>query len=102
VAPSLGEHPFDRLYRAGVPLSVNSDDPPFFDTTLTDEYRRLHRAFGYRPAELAGLALAALRHAFLDRAEAEAWELEFRQEFAELGEELLGAPVEPVLPPGEG
>ncbi len=101
VAPSLAEHPFDRLYRAGVPLSVNSDDPPFFDTTLTEEYRRLREAFGYGPAELAGLSIAALRHAFLDPGEAAAWEREFREEIAELGEELLGEEVVPVLPPGE-
>ena len=101
VVPSLEEHPFDRLRRAGVRVSVNSDDPPLFDTTLTDEYLGLHRAFGYDAGELAGLSLAALRHAFLDPGEAEAWEEEFRHQFATLGEELLGAPVEPVMAPGE-
>ena len=47
IVPDLASHPFDRLYRAGVTLSVNSDDPPFFDTTLSEEFLRLHRTFGY-------------------------------------------------------
>lgn len=101
VAPTLAEHPFDRLRRAGVRLSVNSDDPPLFDTTLTDEYLRLHQAYGYTAPELAGLSLAALRHAFLAPAEAESWEREFRVQFAELGEELLGGAVVPAPGPGE-
>jgi adenosine deaminase len=101
VYPTLADHPFDRLLRAGARVSVNSDDPPFFDTTLSDEYLRLAETFGYGAAELAGLSLAALRQAFLAPGEAAAWEREFRHQFAELGKELLGAPVVPALPPGE-
>jgi adenosine deaminase len=65
IVARLEEHPFDELYRAGVAVSVNSDDPAFFDTTLTDEYQRLADTFGYEPAELAALARAAADHAFL-------------------------------------
>lgn len=64
--PSLAEHPFDELYRAGVALSVNSDDPPFFATSLTQEYERLAAVFGYQASDLARFALGALQHAFLD------------------------------------
>src|SRR6185295_831773 len=34
VVPDLAHHPFDRLARAGCRVTVNSDDPAFFDTTL--------------------------------------------------------------------
>jgi len=98
---SIEAHSFDRLYRAGVRVSVNSDDPPLFSSTLTGEYLALAEAFGYGPGELAGLALAAVRHAFLPAGEAAELEDRFRREAAELGSELLGEPVEPVLPPGE-
>jgi adenosine deaminase len=101
VFPSLAEHSFDRLYRAGVRVSVNSDDPPFFDTTLTDEYRRLAGAFGYGAAELAGLAEAAFAQSFLPPGEAAERRRDLRRQAAALGEELLGAPVVPVLPSGE-
>lgn len=79
VFPDLASHSFDRLYRAGVPVSVNSDDPAFFDTDLSREYHRLHETFGYTPAELAGLSLAALRQSFLPEAEKAALETDFRE-----------------------
>ncbi|HEY4596229.1 MAG TPA: adenosine deaminase, partial [Thermoanaerobaculia bacterium] len=80
VAPDLAGHPFDRLYRAGLALSVNSDDPAFFNTNLTREYLRLHQTFGYSPAELAGLSLAALRQSFLPEPERQTLEERFRQQ----------------------
>ena len=65
VFPDLASHSFDRLYRSGVQVSVNSDDGPLFNTDLTREYLALHQTFGYGPEELAGLALAGLRQSFL-------------------------------------
>lgn len=101
VFPDLASHAFDRLYRAGVPVSVNSDDPPFFNTTLTGEYRKLARTFGYGAEEMAGFALAGLRHSFLPEAGKRRQEESFRRRIRELGEELLGRPVEiPEGPPG--
>jgi aminodeoxyfutalosine deaminase len=35
---SLDEHPLPTLVGAGVPVSINSDDPPMFGTTLEEEY----------------------------------------------------------------
>jgi adenosine deaminase len=92
---SLAEHPFDALRRAGIPVSVSSDDPPFFDTTLTGEYAALARTFGYAPGELAALALAAADQAFLSAAERRSLVARMRREVADLGAELLGEPVEP-------
>jgi aminodeoxyfutalosine deaminase len=66
VFSSIDDHPFDRLRRAGIEVSVNSDDPPFFDTTLSDEYVRVAQCFGYSSDDLVELALQPLRHAFLD------------------------------------
>lgn len=90
VFPDMPSHSFDRLYRSGVPVSVNSDDPPFFNTDLSREYLALHRAFGYGAAELAGLALAGLRQSFLPGEEKSALETRFRQESDALIRELLG------------
>lgn len=97
VFPDLPAHSFDRLYRSGLALSVNSDDPTFFNTNLTLEYLRLHQTFGYSPAELAGFSLAALRQSFLPEAERAALEESFRQQCDVLGKEMFGAPVEPPV-----
>ncbi len=97
VAPDLAGHPFDRLYRAGLALSVNSDDPAFFNTNLTREYLRLHQTFGYSPAELAGLSLAALRQSFLPEPERQTLGESFRRQLDTLGRELFGAPIEPPV-----
>jgi adenosine deaminase len=93
-APDLPSHPFDQLYRGGLALSVNSDDPAFFNTNLTREYLKLHQTFGYSPTELAGLSLAALRQSFLPDEEKLELGEKFRQQFDALGRELFGAPVE--------
>jgi aminodeoxyfutalosine deaminase len=66
VFPSIEAHPFDQMRRAGMQVSVNSDDPPFFDTTLSDEYARVTTAFGYSVDTLVELARQPLQHAFLD------------------------------------
>lgn len=89
VVPDLAHHPFDRLRQAGCRVTVNSDDAPFFDTTLTDEYLRLHQTFGYGPAELADLALAGLSAAFLSEAERAALARTFREQTEALARELL-------------
>ncbi|HYN22639.1 MAG TPA: adenosine deaminase [Thermoanaerobaculia bacterium] len=94
VFPDMASHSFDRLYRAGVEVTVNSDDPPLFDTDLTGEYLALHRTFGYGPAELAGFSLAALRHSFLPPEEKAVLERRFHEEMQGLARDLLGASLE--------
>jgi aminodeoxyfutalosine deaminase len=64
--PDLAAHPLPRLLDEGLIVTLNSDDPPMFGTTLTDEYRAVARTFGYGPAELADLARNAVRASFLD------------------------------------
>ncbi|HEX6204017.1 MAG TPA: adenosine deaminase [Thermoanaerobaculia bacterium] len=100
VFASYAEHSFDRLHRAGVPLTINSDDPPFFDTTLTAEYEALADTFAYGPDELAGFALAAVRQSFLPADDKAALAERFRRETAVLGEELLGDTVAAAAPAG--
>jgi adenosine deaminase len=84
VYPDLASHPFDRLWQSGVTVTVNSDDPPFFNTTLTEEYRRLHETFGYGPDRLAELALAGLRCSFLPETEKAALEGDFLRQLEAL------------------
>jgi aminodeoxyfutalosine deaminase len=61
---SLDEHPFALLRSAGVPVTLNSDDPGMFDTTLSHEYLIAGTTFGLDRSELADLARAAVRYSF--------------------------------------
>jgi adenosine deaminase/aminodeoxyfutalosine deaminase len=61
---SLAAHPVRRLYNAGVPITLNTDDPAMFATTLTGEYELAARQFGFSDGELRGIAENARRYAF--------------------------------------
>ncbi|MET8283478.1 adenosine deaminase [Micromonospora sp. NPDC005174] len=63
---SLDEHPLPRLVEAGLLVTINSDDPPMFGTTLNDEYAVAARLLGAGPGELAALARNAVTASFLD------------------------------------
>jgi adenosine deaminase len=65
--PSLAAHPLPRLRRAGVPVSVNSDDPHLFGIDLVNEYEVCVREMGLGESDLRELNRAAPRHSFLPR-----------------------------------
>lgn len=62
---SYKEHSVRKLYEAGVPISINTDDPSFFNTTLAEEFEHLEDV-GFSEEELAGLLRNGFRHAFRD------------------------------------
>jgi adenosine deaminase/aminodeoxyfutalosine deaminase len=64
VVKSLDEHPLRRLYDAGVPIVLNTDDPAMFGCTLAGEYRLAARQFGFSEAEMRGIAENGFRYAF--------------------------------------
>jgi adenosine deaminase len=69
IIPSIGsmeEHPIDRLYRAGVSLSVNSDSRMLTPTNLTMEYETLGRVFSWNGQEFLRTNLMGLEAAFVD------------------------------------
>ena len=63
VAP-LAEHPIRELHRAGVWITINSDDPPMFATSLAREYGVAAALLDLDAAGVAGLALAAVDASF--------------------------------------
>jgi aminodeoxyfutalosine deaminase len=62
---SLEEHPLKTMVDAGLLVTINSDDPPMFGTTLEEEYAVAARLLGYGPAGLAGLVRNAVTASFL-------------------------------------
>ncbi len=66
IAREYAEHAVDKLYRSGVPLSINTDTRTITNITLTEEYRNLEEHFGWTPADLAACNEAAVDAAFVD------------------------------------
>lgn len=62
--PSLEEHPLPVLVEAGVTVTINSDDPPMFGTTLNREYEIAADLLGLDEAGVVDLALAAVDASF--------------------------------------
>jgi adenosine deaminase len=62
---NLAEHPLPALVAAGVPVSINSDDPPMFSTTLNAEYAVAAGLLHLDADGVAELARAAVRQSFL-------------------------------------
>lgn len=63
------DHPLRSLLRAGVPLTLNSDDPALFGTSIDAEIALAVRAFGLTFRETAGLLRNAVRTSFMPRRE---------------------------------
>lgn len=89
-APDLASHPFDALRRKGLELSINSDDPALFNTTLSDEFRKVAETWEYDAETLAKLALAGFEHSFLPAEEKAAAIATARAEMRELAPSHLG------------
>jgi adenosine deaminase len=66
--PGWRQHPIARLHERGVRVTVSTDDPPFFHTSMAREYDRLAEAFDWDEGLFRALARSALGAAFCDPA----------------------------------
>ncbi len=94
------EHPLPALIDAGLYVTLNSDDPPLFDTTLSDEYVRAADVFGFDAALLERLSLNALHASLLPAARKRELARRFRAEFDAL-RRAHGVPGQSPSDPGE-
>ncbi len=88
VAPTLAEHPLPVLLEEGLYVTINSDDPPMFDTTLTDEYLQIAKTFGFDITQIKQFVINAVRASLLSLDDQRALEKSIRTEFATLENEL--------------
>ena len=67
VFDSFSAHPFPALRAAGCKVTLNSDDPPYFWTSLKNEYDLAAMHFGLSEKALAAVTRTAIEAAFVDR-----------------------------------
>ncbi len=60
----IGEHPLDRLRKAGIPVSINTDDPALLRTCLPEEISRAADAFGWDKEICRAVAATSIRASF--------------------------------------
>ncbi len=92
VAASLAEHPLPRLLEEQLFVTINSDDPPMFNTTLTDEYLKIAEVFHLGVDDIEQLVLNGVRASLMPSKQRTRMEADFIIEFAKLrGREMAEA-----------
>jgi len=71
--PSFAGHPLRRYFDAGLLVTLNSDDPAFFGSDVTNEYLLAHIEQGFSRDELRRLASNSIAASFLPQSEKAQW-----------------------------
>lgn len=84
VYPSLEEHSLPDLLAHGLYITINSDDPPMFNTTLTNEFLLGHQTFGWNATQIQDLVLNAVEATLLPVYKRQDMQRSFLAEFKHL------------------
>ncbi len=82
-------HPIGELYRNGVPVTLNSDDPFIQDTDLTDDYLKAVKYFDFDLDDLVTLNLTAIRSAFISAEDKNDLEREYLKKVTQFKKEHI-------------
>lgn len=75
--PDLKDHPLRKLFDIGVPLTLNSDDPGVFASSLTDDFDIAQRVHQFTLNEFKKINRIAFEKSFLPEAKKKKWESTF-------------------------
>jgi len=78
------DHAIQRMFKAGLNIVINTDDPALFRTDLNTEYLLVARHLGCTPQQLAEMSLNGLRASWLDEVTKRAWIAEWGAEIDRL------------------
>lgn len=84
VVPSFAAHPLPKLIEEGLYVTLNSDDPPMFNTTLTDEYLKVVETFDFDRDMIERLVLNGVNASVLPELQRAEMARQFQEEFASL------------------
>jgi adenosine deaminase len=84
IFPSLAEHSLPQLLGHGLYVTINSDDPPMFNTSLTDEYLRGQKTWDWNDERIKRFVVNALEASLLPDHEKPEMRREFDRQFEAL------------------
>lgn len=84
VCKSIETHPIKEYFRQGLMVTVNSDDPTMFNTSLTQEYVTLVQKLGFDLADLRRLGANSIDASFMSEESKKAMRVQFATEWEQL------------------
>jgi len=84
VCKTFKEHPIRNYFQDGLMVTINSDDPTMFDTSITNEYLVLVQRFGFSLEEIRKINLNSIKASFMSDKEKDSMRGTFNKEWEEL------------------
>jgi adenosine deaminase len=89
VCKSFKEHPVRDYFKDGLMVTINSDDPTMFDTSITNEYLVLIQKFGFSLEEIRKINFNSIQASFMTDIEKDIMKETFNQEWDKLTSEYF-------------
>lgn len=80
VVQSFDHHPIKKMISSGLNVTVNSDDPTFFQTSITHEFHHLVNRKGFMWNDIKQLAIRGVESSFLESEEKKKMRKKFEEE----------------------
>jgi len=87
VVDNLANHPIRQYFKQGIAVTVNTDDPKMFDTSLAKEYQSLGEKCGFSRQEICTLILTAIESSWLPVERKQSLQQSFTKDPLWVGEE---------------
>jgi adenosine deaminase len=84
VCESVETHPIKQFFQHGLMVTVNSDDPTMFNTSITQEYLVLAKKLGFSVSDLKTLSMNGIKASFMSDEDKESMTSQFEKEWQQL------------------
>ena len=88
VVSSIKDHPIRKFFDKGLLVTVSSDDPSLFHTSMNNEYVQLHEHLNFSLNELYQISMNGIQTAFIDEGMKSKLRRQFSEEYKELESQL--------------
>ena len=90
VVQSIKDHPIREYFDKGLLVTVSSDDPSLFHTSMNNEYFQIHEHLNFSLKELYQISLNGIQTAFIDEGKRSELYRQFSEEYNEIESHIVG------------